>query len=55
MHFCGFIFWNESDHKKYGFVLVLYLFLDISYFKLENDDNIKLSSKGLLLAVLLNA
>ena len=55
MHFYSFIFWNESDHKKYGFVLVLYLFRDISYFKLENDDNIKLSSKGLLLAVLLNA
>ena len=20
------MFWNKSDHKKYGFVLVLYLF-----------------------------
>ena len=23
--------WNKRDHKKYGFVLVLYLFRDISF------------------------
>ena len=34
------MFWNKSDHKKYGFVLVLYLFRDISFFKLEKRANI---------------
>ena len=35
--------WNKSDHKKYGFVLVLYLFQDISSFKSEEGDTAKLS------------
>ena len=47
MHFCCFIFWNNSDHEKYGFVLVLYLFRDMSSFKA--DDNVKLSCTGFLL------
>ena len=34
---------NKSDHKKYGFVLVLYLFRDISSMKLEKGDTAKLS------------
>ena len=29
------MFWNKSDHKKYGFALVLYLFWDISSLKSE--------------------
>ena len=37
------MFWNKSDHKKHGFVLGLYLFRDISSFKSEKGDNIKLS------------
>ena len=36
------MFWNESDHKKYDFVLVLYLSRDISCFKSEKCANIKL-------------
>ena len=32
-HFCSFILWNKTDHKKYDFALVLYLSRDISYFK----------------------
>ena len=40
--------WNKSDHKKYGFVLVLYLFRDISSFKSEKGDNIKLSRTDFL-------
>ena len=47
MHFCSFIFWNTSDHKKYGFVLVLYLFRDISSSKSEKD-NTKLSRAGFI-------
>ena len=39
------MFWNKSDHKKYGFVLVFYLFWDISSFKSEKGDN-KLSRTG---------
>ena len=35
--------YNKSDHKKFGFVLVLYLFRDISSFKLEKVDTAKLS------------
>ena len=35
------MFWNKSDHKKYGFLLVLYSFLDISSFKSEKGGNIK--------------
>ena len=34
---------NKSDHKKYGFVLVLYLFRDISSFKSKKGDTTKLS------------
>ena len=26
VHLCSSMFWNRSDHKKYGFVLVLYPF-----------------------------
>ena len=43
--------WNKSDHKKYDFVLVLYLFPDISSFKSEKGEkegNIKLSRTGFL-------
>ena len=41
------MFWNNSDHKKYDFVLVLYLFRDISFFlKSEKGDNIKFSRLG---------
>ena len=43
------MFWNKSDHKKYGFALVLYLFWDISSLKSEKKgDNIKLSRTGFL-------
>ena len=42
------MFWNKCDHSKYGFVLVLYLYRDISSFKSEKGDNIKLSSTGFL-------
>ena len=38
--------WNKSDHKKYDFVLVLYLFPDISSFKSEKGDTAKLSRTG---------
>ena len=31
---------NKSDHKKYGFVLVLYLFRDISSFKSEKGNTL---------------
>ena len=48
IHFCSFVFCNKSDLKKYGFVLVLYLFRDISSFKSEIDNNIKLSRTGFL-------
>ena len=47
-HFCSFLFWNKFDHKKYGYVLVLYLFRDISSFKLEKGDDMKLSRTGFL-------
>ena len=36
---------NKSDHK-YGFLLVLYLFQDISSFKSEKGDTAKLSRTG---------
>ena len=39
---------NKSDHKKYGFVLVLYLFRDISSMKLEKGDTAKLSRAGFI-------
>ena len=42
------MFWNKIDWKKYGFVLVLYLFRGISSFKSEKGDNIKLSRTGFL-------
>ena len=42
------MFWNKIDHKKYGFVLVLYLFRDISTLKSEKGDNIKLLRTGFL-------
>ena len=36
--------WNKNDdHKKSGFVLVLYLFRDIRSFKSEKGDTAKLS------------
>ena len=36
--------WNKNDdHKKSGFVLVLYLFRDIRSFKSEKGDTTKLS------------
>ena len=35
------MFWNEREHKKYGSLLVLYLFWDISSFKSEKVDKIK--------------
>ena len=34
--------WNKSGHKKYGFVLVSYLFQNISSFESEKGDNAKL-------------
>ena len=40
--------WNKSDHKKYGFVVVLYLFQDVSSFKLEKGDTAKLSRTGFI-------
>ena len=40
--------WNKSDHKKYGFVLVLYLYRDISSFKSENGDTANLSRTGFI-------
>ena len=39
---------NKSDHKKYGFVLVLYLFRDISSFISEKGDAAKLSRTGFI-------
>ena len=40
--------WNKSEHKKCGFVLVLYLFRDISSFKSEKSDTATLSRKGFI-------
>ena len=42
------MFWNKSDHEKYGFVLVLYIFQGISSFKSEKGDNIKFARTGFL-------
>ena len=39
---------NKINHKKYGFVLVLYLFQDIGSFSLEKGDTSKLSRTGLI-------
>ena len=35
------MFCNKSDHKKYGFVLVLHLFRDISSFKSKKGDHVQ--------------
>ena len=40
--------WNKSDHKKYGFALVLYLFRDIGSFKSEKGDTAKLLRIGFI-------
>ena len=40
------MFCNKSDHKKFALVVVLYLFWDISFFKSEKSDNIKLSVRA---------
>ena len=42
------MFWNKSDHKIYGFVVVLYLLRDISSFKSEKDNTAKSSRTGFL-------
>ena len=42
------MFWNKSGHKNMALFKVLYLFRDISSFKLEKGDNIKLSRTGVL-------
>ena len=39
---------NKSDHKKNDFVLVLYLFRDISSFKSEKGNTAKLSRIGFI-------
>ena len=43
IHFCSFMLYNKNDHKKYDFVLVSYLFWNISSFKSEKGDTAKLS------------
>ena len=40
--------WNKSNHKKCGFVLVLYLFQDICSFNSEKSDTAKLSHKDFI-------
>ena len=42
------MFWYKSGHERYGFVLFLYLFWDISSFKSEKGGNTKLSRAGFL-------
>ena len=44
------MFCKKSDHKKYGFALVLYLLQDISSFKSEKGkgDTDKLSHTGFI-------
>ena len=44
MRFSSFMFW----HKTLALFKVLYLFRDISSFKSEKGDNIKLSRTGFL-------
>ena len=39
---------NKSDHEKNGFVLVLYLFRDISSFKSEKGGTAKLPRTGFI-------
>ena len=46
--------YNKSDHKKFGFVLVLYLFRDISSFKSKKVDTAKLSRTGFIYKKKLN-
>ena len=36
IHFESLIVWNKSGHKKYEFVLILYLFLNVTSFKNRN-------------------
>ena len=36
--FRSLMFWNKKNHKKYGFVLILCLFLDSTTFKTERGD-----------------
>ena len=48
MHFCSFMFWNKSDRKEYGSILVLYRFRDISSFKSEKGNTAKLSCIGFI-------
>ena len=31
IHFCSFMFWNKSDHRKYGFVLKQEKVITLSY------------------------
>ena len=45
---CSFMLCNKSDHKKYRFVLVLYVFLDISSFNSGKGDTAKLSRTGFI-------
>ena len=33
------MFWNKSCHKKYGFVLILYLLLHVNSFKTQKGAN----------------
>ena len=52
-HFRSFMFWNkmfwkESDHEKYVFILVLYPFRYFSSLKSEKGTNTKLSRAGFL-------
>ena len=42
------MFWNKEDHKKYDFLLILYLFRDIKSFKSEKGNNITLPRTGFL-------
>ena len=39
---------NKSNHKNYGFILVLNLFRDISSLKSEKGDTAKLSRTGFI-------
>ena len=40
--------WSKSDHKNYGFVLLLYLFRDINSSKSEKGDTTKLWHAGFI-------
>ena len=39
---------NKRNHKKYGFALGLYLFQDISSFKSEKGETVKLSRTDII-------